>query len=539
MGRFLHVDTVTITDGTSRRLLVIVWLFVAIVVFLLTFTYYSIGILSAGRAYVGGEGLWSKAQKDMIYSLARYAHYHNLAYYQAYLKSLDVSHGDRQARLELEKKNPDLQIATAGFLQGRNHPDDIDGMIKLFRNFRHVREIDRAIELWANADAAIDQLTNVAEHLRAAVESGTLDDIGAQIYIEQIYQINQRLMPMEDEFSYTLGAAARKMQIILLFAMFAAVSVLLIAAFMFSRKLVRQNARLHGALREGEMQLRGLLQSAPLPIAIIRIADEAIMYANEHALAQFKVSPISLNRWKARHFYVRKGDRNQLLAALRIQGNLRDREVLLRDAEGTQFWTLFSSQRISYNRQDCLLTALSNIDARKRAHQELQHRAFHDDLTDLPNRAMFMDTLRRLLAKATPENTTFAIFFIDLDRFKIINDELGHEVGDRLLQQVARRLRLSVRQNDIVARLGGDEFVVLIEEFEDTESIMHTAHKILKAMEPDYVLDGHTVSVTSSIGISCYPQDGTDLKALVKNADVAMYRAKEQGRNNAQFYRHL
>ncbi|MBV8665474.1 MAG: diguanylate cyclase [Burkholderiaceae bacterium] len=536
MARFLHIDTAPMANGKSRRLIAIAWLWVAIVVFLLAFTYCSISVLSAVRAYIGGESLWSKAQKDMVYSLARYARYHDQSYYDSYLQSLTVIHGDRQARLELEKRNPDLKIAAAGLIQGRNHPDDVDGMISLFRNFRGVYEINQAVLIWTAADADIDQLVGIAEHLHAALEAGTLDDAGTRAYLEQIFELNKSLVPREEDFSYTLGRAARKLQAVLLFMMFAVVSVLLLAAYLFSRRVVRQSERVQGALLEGEKQMRELLQFAPLPIVIVRIADEAIVYANDHALAQFKVAPNALHRLQARRFYVRKGDRNQLLAALRIQGSLRDREVLLRDTEGTPFWTLFSSQRISYNRQDCLLIALSNIDARKRAQQELAHRAFHDELTGLPNRAMFMDTLRNLLAKADPAGTAFAILFIDLDRFKLINDELGHETGDHLLQQVATRLADSVRQGDIVARLGGDEFVVLLENCRDMEAVARTAGKILNAMEPDYHLEGHVVNVTTSIGVSCYPQDGADLNTLVKNADVAMYRAKESGRNNAQFY---
>ncbi|HSY28335.1 MAG TPA: GGDEF domain-containing protein, partial [Burkholderiaceae bacterium] len=167
------------------------------------------------------------------------------------------------------------------------------------------------------------------------------------------------------------------------------------------------------------------------------------------------------------------------------------------------------------------------------------HRAFHDELTGLPNRAMFMDSLSNLLARCTPEKDIFAILFIDLDRFKIINDELGHEIGDKLLQEVAARLKANVRQGDIVARLGGDEFVVLIEASADADSVARTAENILKAMKLDYILDENVINVTTSIGISFFPKDGIDLAELVKSADVAMYYAKDQGRNNIQYFRNV
>ena len=534
MIQSLHLGTEKRADRKSRRLIIIAWLFVTITVFTLAFTYYSIALLSAGRAYVGGEGLWSKAQKDMVYSIARYARYHDESYYRSYLDSLAICHGDRLARLELEKENPNLQVAFAGFLQGGNHPDDINGMIRLFRNFRHTGEIGRAIDIWTRADDDIDELTSVAERIRAAVQTGVLDDTTDLPYLQKIYQINQHLRPMEDEFSYTLGAAARKTQALLLIIMFAVVSVLLVGAFMFSQRLLRQSESIQRALRDGENQLRSLLQFAPLPIVIVHMTEETILYANDRALQQFKVAADSLSHLQVSNFYVRSADRDQLLAAMHGEGSLRNWEVQLRDANGTPFWALFSSQRIFYNGQDCVLTALSNIDEHKRTEQKLHHRAFHDELTGLPNRAMFMDSLSNLLARCTPGKDIFAILFIDLDRFKIINDELGHEVGDKLLQEVAARLKASVQHEDIVARLGGDEFVVLIEASAD--SVARTAQDILKAMKLDYILDENVINVTTSIGISFFPKDGISLAELIKSADIAMYYAKDQGRNNIQYF---
>ncbi|HSY27695.1 MAG TPA: PAS domain-containing protein, partial [Burkholderiaceae bacterium] len=356
MIQSLHINTGKGPDRKSRRLIVIAWLFVTIIVFVLAFTYYSIALLSAGRAYVGGEGLWSKAQKDMIYSIARYARYHDESYYRSYLDSLAICQGDRRARLELEKQNPDLLVAFAGFLQGGNHPDDINGMIRLFRNFRHIGEIGKAIDIWTHADDDIDKLTSVAEQIHIAVKSGVLDDTKAVPYLQQIYQINQHLRPMEDEFSYTLGAAARKTQTLLLIIMFAVVSVLLVGAFMFSQRLLRQSESIQRALRDSGNQLRSLLQFAPLPIVIVHMSEETILYANDRALQQFKVEANSLSRLHVSNFYVRSADRDQLLAAMHGEGSLRDWEVQLRDAHGAPFWALFSSQRIFYNGQDCVLT---------------------------------------------------------------------------------------------------------------------------------------------------------------------------------------
>lgn len=538
MAESLHIEPVHANGASSRRLILIAWLFSAIIVVVLLFSYYGIGLLSAGRAYVGGEGLWSKAQKDAVFALGRYGRYQREDDFQAYRQALNVILGDRQARLELEQPNPDLARARAGFLQGHNHPDDIDGMIGLFRHFRHIPDIDQAIAIWTRADAQIDRLMALGEQIRQAVRAGDIGDATMLPRLHELNIINQTLKPLEDDFSSTLGRAARTTKVILLALMFVGVSVLLVAAFLFSQRMVRQSERVERALRYGEQQLRGLLQFAPLPIVIVRTSDNTILFANEHALRQFKWPAAALALMRPADFYLRGEDRDVLLAHLRQHRSVADWEVRLQDAHGISFWASMSCQCIEFDGQECVLTALNNIEQRKRHQQELQRRAFYDELTALPNRAMFMEALDEQLCRKSLEGGAFALMFIDVDRFKIINDELGHDAGDKLLQEVAARLTANVHQADMVARLGGDEFVVLVTEKTDTDAINQTARKVMAAMTPNFHFDQHEISVTISIGISCYPQDGADLMTMMKNADVAMYRAKERGRNNYQWYGH-
>ncbi len=179
---------------------------------------------------------------------------------------------------------------------------------------------------------------------------------------------------------------------------------------------------------------------------------------------------------------------------------------------------------------------IRDITERKRIEQELNYMATHDALTGLPNRLMFSQLLNQAIQSAKRNKRQLAVFFIDLDRFKIINDTLGHEAGDLLLQEIAKRFRRGLRAVDVVGRLGGDEFVILIEEFSDLTQVAKVAHKILSAaMKPMVIMD-EECRVTASIGISAYPHDGHDEQTLMKNADIAMYYAKEEGKNNYQFY---
>lgn len=169
--------------------------------------------------------------------------------------------------------------------------------------------------------------------------------------------------------------------------------------------------------------------------------------------------------------------------------------------------------------------------------EKMAHLAQHDALTNLPNRALLNDRINQAIALAERSGSSLALLFLDLDNFKHINDSLGHGVGDQLLQAVALRLSDCVRSSDTVSRLGGDEFVVLMSENQSAEDAARTAEKILSALAVSHSIGQQQLHITSSIGISTYPNDAMDAESLIKNADTAMYLAKEEGRNNYQFFR--
>ncbi len=182
----------------------------------------------------------------------------------------------------------------------------------------------------------------------------------------------------------------------------------------------------------------------------------------------------------------------------------------------------------------CLLE--DEREASELATVEMEHLAYHDALTGLPNRPLFMDRLIMALAQASRSNQRVAVFFLDLDRFKDINDSLGHSTGDGLLKAVAERIRRCVREGDTVARFGGDEFTLMIPKIDEVEDAAKIAQKILETLKIPFAINERELFVTTSVGISIYPNDGTDPETLVRNADSAMYRAKDQGRDNYQLY---
>ena len=183
-----------------------------------------------------------------------------------------------------------------------------------------------------------------------------------------------------------------------------------------------------------------------------------------------------------------------------------------------------------------VIGTLLDVTQRKHAEDQLAHLAHHDGLTGLPNRMLLLERLSQTLAYAQRNRHTVAVLYLDLDRFKVINDTLGHGVGDEVLKSVAERLARAVRASDTVARPGGDEFIIVLADVADERDVRLVADKIVHIFENPFLVADNEFFISTSVGISVYPQDGTDVDTLIKNADAAMYQAKDRGRNNIQFY---
>lgn len=213
-------------------------------------------------------------------------------------------------------------------------------------------------------------------------------------------------------------------------------------------------------------------------------------------------------------------------------------EFVNRKKNGELYWErgVISSIKNSDGVITHFLAVKEDITKRKWAEETIQHMAYYDPLTDLPNRMLFNDRLGQALAQAKRKNQLAAILFLDLDRFKVINDTLGHTLGDLLLRSVAGRLKKCVRDGDTIARMGGDEFTLLLTGIVQVDDAVKAAQGILDVLKPSFTVEGHEVHITPSIGISIFPYDGADGVTLVKNADAALNRAKEQGRTNYQLY---
>jgi diguanylate cyclase (GGDEF)-like protein len=243
-------------------------------------------------------------------------------------------------------------------------------------------------------------------------------------------------------------------------------------------------------------------------------------------------------RWEQDYTNMSADDWAKHIAILDARQPFRDLELSRSDESGKPIWMAISGEPIfdSSGAFRGYRGVGKDISERKLDEERIQFLANHDALTSLPNRVMFSEVLNLAIQNARRYNRNFAVLFIDLDRFKNINDTLGHDAGDKLLKEMATRLSETVRSSDSVARLGGDEFVVLVQEVSEPKQVDAVARKILTALVQPMVMQGQECRVTASIGICMYPSEAQDEHALMKNADIAMYRAKEDGKNNYKFY---
>jgi diguanylate cyclase (GGDEF)-like protein/PAS domain S-box-containing protein len=227
----------------------------------------------------------------------------------------------------------------------------------------------------------------------------------------------------------------------------------------------------------------------------------------------------------------------QMWAALQDNG-FWEGEIWDRRKDGSIFpkWLTISVIRNSAGEIENFVACFMDISEQKEAADRLLHLAYHDPLTHLPNRLAFESQIELAIRSCERDNRQVAVMLIDIDRFKTVNDTLGHHVGDDLLKSVASRLRETVRASDIVARLGGDEFIVVLPDIENALVAASVAGKVQRALGGSHTVGSHALYATPSMGISIFPSDGRDSDTLLKNADVAMYHAKNAGRNNFQFY---
>ncbi len=303
---------------------------------------------------------------------------------------------------------------------------------------------------------------------------------------------------------------------------------------------ITERERMMADLRASEARFRSIFELSPLGIVLVSKIDQRFMHANSRYCELLGYTLEELQRMTVADV-THPDDRPQLQQLYRLS-SLEKQVITVRKRylrkDGATRWVnltadLFLEQA---NGESLAIGIVEDITEPQEVEERIHHLALYDALTDLPNRVLLQDRLRQAISEARREQTLLALLFLDLDRFKIVNDSLGHTVGDRLLQAVAARLGHHVRGSDTVCRLGGDEFVVVLTAIRDASDVRQVADKLLHSLAEPLVVDGHTLKVSTSIGISLYPMDGGDTDTLLQRADMALYQAKAGGRNNYQFF---
>lgn len=320
----------------------------------------------------------------------------------------------------------------------------------------------------------------------------------------------------------------------------------------YKTKLERANQAIYSRLEHSRNLYRYLIDSSPDFIYTLDTegrfnfvndrAESLLGYSKEELLGQhytFLIHEEDLDR--ARYVFNERRSDSRTNANIELRLKCKNPDPGFRHFD-TSFVTIVLRSRGLYNIDDDIAPFLGtygvarDISDRKKIEEAVNHQAYHDALTDLPNRALFKDRLGLAIAQAEREKERFAVMFVDLDRFKWVNDTLGHHVGDELLKMVAVRLKQCLRKGDTLARIGGDEFTVLLPKVKNREDVRLAVDKILEQFQRPFLLEGSEVFVSASIGIAMFPEHGDNIDTLVKCADIAMYHVKWEGKNRARFY---
>ncbi|MBC7452391.1 MAG: PAS domain-containing protein [Massilia sp.] len=366
----------------------------ATVAVLLGLSAFSMDILSSTRAFVEGESLYSKEQKNALLHLMHYVDSHEESDYQEFLRAIAVPLGDRDARVALDQAKPDIEAARQGFLTALNHPDDIDGMIRLFRNFRHIHFMSDVIATWAEGDRYIHELTALASRLHAAIHSGRYDDAALRASLTQIKLINARITPLEKQFSAKLGDASRKTKNLLLMATLAIALALIAVGCVISRAIFKVNEKFEKSLMISEERLnfamRGIsdglwewdiaaksIYYSPRMKELLEEHDEQVFYAEDYFYKFIHPRDIHLMRANIDQFKRGKSFDDAEFRIITRSGRLRwlhSRAYCVLDAAGNRMR---------------LVGSISDITDRKQAEEKLRHSQFM-----LRNLAAHQETVR-------------------------------------------------------------------------------------------------------------------------------------------------
>jgi diguanylate cyclase (GGDEF)-like protein/PAS domain S-box-containing protein len=511
-----------------------------------------ISTLSSLRAYVNGEGRWSKAEGQAIADLRRYAATDDETDYLRFESELAVPFGDRVARLQLQTDHPDLALAARGFLSGHNDPADIPGMIRLFRVFRSSSIMAPSIQFWNNGDALIMQLADIGRRIHEEVATRRPDHDYVGSLMEAAERIHVRVLPLEDGFSGALGSASRRVTTLLLIVTSVCSVVLVCLGIAIVRGQLRRGERMAAALQASQEQV--YLEQERSHVTLGSIADAVISVNLDRRIAYMNSAAERLTLWsqadardRAITDVLSMAIESKTRSVLeRLDSVLAGSDIIapaegvvLRRPDGTEVVINERAAPIRDRNGQVIgiVLVLRDITHERALAARLEHEAAHDPLTGLCNRREFEVRVTAAIEDHHEHGTEYALLYLDLDQFKVINDTCGHAAGDGLIRKIAWLINDQLRSSDVLARLGGDEFGALLRGIrcDDAVSLADGIRRRIAELRFDW--EGRIFAVNSSIGVIVIDETLATVGDALSAADQACYLAKDTGRNRVQLYR--
>jgi len=512
----------------------------------------SITMLSSLRAYVNGEGRWSKAESQAIADLRRYSVTGDAGDYQDFRNQLSVPLGDRTARLELQSAGPDLQIARRGFLAGRNDPADIPSMILLFRLFSDSPIMAPSIRAWTNGDALIMQLGDIGKRIHDEIATGHPDAAYIDSLIGVAERVHYKMGPLEDGFSAALGAASRRVTHLLLAVLSVCGIALICLGIAIVRGILRRHERMAAALRVTQELV--YIEQERSHVTLGSIADAVISADKDQRITYMNGAAERLTLWSQTDALG-----GSLTDVLNMDAESRDRSVLGKldnilhgddvsgPAAGVVLKRRDGAEVVIHERAapirdrdgnaSGIVLVLRDITHERALTARLEHQATHDPLTGLTNRREFEARVTTAIEDHRARGTEYALLYLDLDQFKVINDTCGHAAGDGLIRKIAWLINDRLRSTDVLARLGGDEFGALLRDIREEDAVALAEGIRRRIAELRYEWEGRIFAVNSSIGVIVLDNTLATVGDTLSAADQACYLAKDNGRNRVQLYR--
>lgn len=535
--------------GAHGALASITWPLLLTMTSMLLMSVASISILSSLRAYVNGEGRWSKAEGQAIVDLRRYAGARTEDDYEHFQAQLAVPLGDRLARLQLQSANPDLELASRGFLAGRNDPADIPGMIRLFRLFRSSPIMAPSIRFWIIGDALMMQLSDIGERLHAEILADDPDEERIQSLLYAAEQVHVLAAPLEDGFSAALGSVSRKVTSLLLLALSACSAALVCLGIAIVRGYLQRSERMAAALRASQELV--YLEQERSHVTLGSIADAVISVDRDRRVTYMNSAAERLTLWTQADALQRPlthvlrmaegcsvSDKlESILAGEELSGPSAGVVLHRRDSSQVVIHERAAPIRDRSGKAIGIVLVLRDITHERALAARLEHQATHDALTGLTNRREFETRLNAAIEDHRAHGAEYALLYLDLDQFKIINDTCGHAAGDGLIRKIAWLIKDQLRGSDVLARLGGDEFGALLRDLrcEDAVALAEGIRRRIAELRFDW--RGRIFAVNASIGVIVIDNTLATVGDALSAADQACYVAKDGGRNRVQLYR--